>query len=426
MSRRGETTQEASRASVSSQDDVTEQPKRTTVIYIVYLIAALDITWMFLQFSVTPYLAKKLGFDTLWFGYLQTMVGVIQLVGGPMFGRFADIFGARAALSLACAATVVFFLLLATADHAAMLFIHKLPTVFMHVLPASQMVVADLSEPEKRADALSKLGLCFGIGMIAGSTLGGHLNTRYGETFTACFGAVGSAFSLLLVLKFIPKTTKVQAPKTNTGAAGESKRKSIFNVGEITRLMKFPGVMPTFLVKIVAGLPSGIFQVMFSIIALDFFKLQPEQNGYLMAYFGIVQMVVQGGVIGRLTARYSENSLLLLSIGVSSVVGLAQAYMQNVFQFCLTVVPMMFSLSVFNVITDSMLTKSVPSSDTGTMLGLCASVQSLLRTVGPTAGGFLYVNYGISSIGLTQFVVNIAVFVHLLQRRLNKAAEQKE
>lgn len=42
-----------------------------------------------------------------------------------------------------------------------------------------------------------------------------------------------------------------------------------------------------------------------------------------------------------------------------------QAYMQNVFQFCIIVVPMMFSLSVFNVITDSILTKSVPSSDTG-------------------------------------------------------------
>uniref|UniRef100_A0A8P4KM76 Organic cation transporter-like protein 2 n=1 Tax=Dicentrarchus labrax TaxID=13489 RepID=A0A8P4KM76_DICLA len=404
----------------SSQTNAADQRRRTNIIYIVYLIAALDITWMFLQFSVTPYLAKKLGFDTLWFGYLQTTVGVIQLLGGPMFGRFADLFGARVALSLACASTVVFFLLLAIADHPAMLFIHKLPTVFMHVLPASQMVVADLSEPEKRADALSKLGLCFGVGMIAGSTLGGHLNTRYGETFTACVGAVGSAFSLLLVLKFIPKTTKVQAPKTNTDS------KSVFSVGEITRLMKFPGVARTFVVKVVAGLPSGIFQVMFSIIALEFFKLQPEQNGYLMAYFGIVQMVIQGAVIGRLTARYSENSLLLLSIGVSSLVGLGQAYMQNVFQFCLTVVPMMFSLSVFNVITDSMLTKSVPSSDTGTMLGLCASVQSLLRTVGPTAGGFLYVNYGISSIGLIQFVVNIAVFVHLLQRRLKKTTEQKE
>ena len=33
------------------------------------------------------YLAKKLDFDTLWFGYLQTTVGVIQLVGGPLCGR---------------------------------------------------------------------------------------------------------------------------------------------------------------------------------------------------------------------------------------------------------------------------------------------------------------------------------------------------
>uniref|UniRef100_A0A671VRX0 Organic cation transporter-like protein 2 n=1 Tax=Sparus aurata TaxID=8175 RepID=A0A671VRX0_SPAAU len=391
MSRRGETTEETSRAPVvsSSQTDAAEQRKRTTVINVVYLIAAFDITWMFLQFSVTPYLAKKLGFDTLWFGYLQTTVGVIMLFGGPMFGRFGDLFGARAALSLACSATVVFFLLLAIADHPAMLFIHKLPTVFMHVLPACQMVVTDLTEPEKRADALSKLGLCFGVGMIAGSTLGGHLNTRYGETFTACFGAAGSTFSLLLVLKFIPKNTKVQA-STTTSTDSESKKKSIFNVGEITRLMKFPGVARTFIVKIVAGLPSGIFQVMFSIIALEFFKLTPEENGYLMAYFGIGQM----------------------------------AYMQNVFQFCLTVMPMMFSLSVFNVITDSMLTKGVPSSDTGTMLGLCASVQSLLRTVGPTAGGFLYVNYGISSIGMIQCVVNMAVFVYLLQRGREKTTEQ--
>lgn len=30
---------------------------------------------------------------------------------------------------------------------------------------------------------------------------------------------------------------------------------------------------------------------MFSIIALEFFKLQPEENGYLMAFLGIVQMV---------------------------------------------------------------------------------------------------------------------------------------
>ncbi|XP_051505731.1 solute carrier family 22 member 18 [Myxocyprinus asiaticus] len=381
------------------------------VIYITYLIAALDITWLFLQFSITPYLARRLGFDTIWFGYLQTTVGVIQLLGGPIYGRFADVFGARAALSTSCLASVVYFILLTMADSTFMLFIHKLPAVFMHVLPGAQMVVADLSESEKRADALGKLGLCFGIGMIAGSSLGGTLSTRFGEKFAASFAAVGSFVSLLLVLNFIPKQTKIHAT-WESDKRGSSK--SVFNLGEITRLMKFPGVSKTFTVKIISGLPSGIFQVMFSIIAMNFFQLQAEQNGYLMAYFGIVQMVIQGAVIGRLTSRFSEFSLLLLSVGISSLVGLGLAMMTNVFQFCFIVIPMMFSLSVFNVITDSMLTKSVSPSDTGTMLGLCASAQSLLRTVGPTIGGFLYETYGVPSFGYIKFATNAAVFCFLL------------
>ncbi|CAB1338904.1 unnamed protein product [Coregonus sp. 'balchen'] len=335
--------------STAAVTDLPKGAKMQRVIYVTYLIAALDITWMFLQFSITPYLAKKLGFDTLWIGYLQTMVGVVQLLGGPIFGRFADLFGARAALCLSCAASVVYYGLLAIADRA-------------------QMVVADLTEPDKRADALGKLGLCFGIGMVAGSTLGGTLSTRYGETFAACVAAGGSFTSLLLVFKFIPKHTKIQAPQDSTDK--KSNAKSVFDLGEITRLMKFPGVAKTFL-------------------------------------------VIQGGVIGRLTARYSENSLLLLSIGMSSL-------------FCFIVLPMMFALSVFNVITDSMLTKTVPSSDTGTMLGLCASVQSLLRTIGPTIGGFLYQNYGVASFGFIQFVVNMVVFVFMLRNMDSSKDEHKE
>uniref|UniRef100_A0A671S0L4 Solute carrier family 22 member 18-like n=1 Tax=Sinocyclocheilus anshuiensis TaxID=1608454 RepID=A0A671S0L4_9TELE len=363
-----------------------EPEAKQKVIYIIYLIAALDITWLFLQFSITPYLARRLGFDTIWFGYLQTTVGVIQLLGGPIYGRCADVFGARAALTVSCLASVVYFLLLTVADNTFMLFVHKLPAVFMHGLPGAQMVVADLSENEKRADALGKLGLCFGIGMIAGSSLGGTLSTP------------------LHILYIIKCYLYIEKGSSN----------SVFNLGEITRLMKFPGVAKTFTVKIISGLPAGIFQVMFSIIAMNFFQLKAEQNGYLMAYFGIVQMVIQGAVIGRLTSRFSEYSLLLLSVGISSLVGLAQAMMTNVFHFCLIVVPMMFSLSVFNVITDSMLTKSVSPSDTGTMLGLCASVQSLLRTVGPTIGGFLYETYGVPSFGYIQCVINAAVFSLLL------------
>lgn len=61
----------------------------------------------------------------------------LRFLGFPC--RFGDLFGARAALSVACASTVVFFLLLAVANHPAMLFIHKLPTLFMHVIPGEHL-----------------------------------------------------------------------------------------------------------------------------------------------------------------------------------------------------------------------------------------------------------------------------------------------
>ncbi|XP_034019756.1 solute carrier family 22 member 18 [Thalassophryne amazonica] len=251
MRQRDKTTEETTRNMTS---DISPGQRRKTV-FIAFIIAALNMICMFLTFAVTPYLAKKLGFDVLWFGYLQTTVGIVQLIGGPVFGRFADLVGAQAALSVACSATVVSFLLLAIADRPAMLFIHKLPTVFMHVLPVTQMVVTDLSEPQKRTDALSKLSLCFGIGLIVGSPLGGTLSTRYGETFAACFGAVVAFASLILVHMFIPKSTKVQAPRSKTD--DKKKNESLFSLREITRLMTFPGVISTFVVKMVAGLPSG-------------------------------------------------------------------------------------------------------------------------------------------------------------------------
>uniref|UniRef100_A0A8C5CX95 Solute carrier family 22 member 18 n=1 Tax=Gadus morhua TaxID=8049 RepID=A0A8C5CX95_GADMO len=375
-------------------------PNRAQIINVTYIIVALDITWMFVQIAVTPYLAKKLDFDTLWFGYLQTTVGVIQLLGGPICGRFGDVFGARAALSLSCVASIVFFLLLAIADTPAMLFMHKLPVFFMHVLPGSQMVLADLTEPENRANALSKIGICFGVGMIAGSTIG----------------------ALLMYTVHVNGLIIVVSPPGENG----QRNRSIFSLAEITRLLKFPGITRIFLIKIISGLPSVIFQVMFSIIGMNFFKLEPAQSGYLMAFFGIAQMVIQGFVIGRVTSRYSDGSLLLFSIGVCASVGLAQAAMQNVFHFCLIVFPMVFSLCLFNVITDSMLTNSVPSSDTGTLMGLCASSQSLLRTIAPTIGGFLYENYGVPYFGMIQCAVNSVLFVYLFKYGLKKQETKHE
>lgn len=59
------------------------------------------------------------------------------------------------------------------------------------------------------------------------------------------------------------------------------------------------------------------------------------------------------------------------------------------------------------------------------MLGLCASVQPLTRTVGPTLGGFLYRSFGVSAFGHLQFAINFLVLLVLwrqpILQKVNKA-----
>lgn len=42
------------------------------------------------------------------------------------------------------------------------------------------------------------------------------------------------------------------------------------------------------------GLPIGVFQSMFSVFAMETFKLPAEQNGYLLSYVGVLTMVCIG------------------------------------------------------------------------------------------------------------------------------------
>ncbi|XP_033010226.1 solute carrier family 22 member 18 [Lacerta agilis] len=386
------------------------------LIQVTYLITAVDLACMFMQIGIVPYLATSLGMDAVEFGYLQTVFGVLQLLGGPIFGRFADQFGAKTALAISYMAGSLFFLLLSVSTSVPLLFLSRVPSIFMHGLPGAQMVITDLTTADERVDALGKLGLCFGVGMIVGASLGGTLTSKFGVYFPCYVALTGCLACALTVLVLFPAQTKPQL-KGDAARQSVSQSTSVFSLKETVRLMKLPGVMDVFLIKVLSGLPSGVFLIMFSIVSIDFFGLEAAASGYVMAYCGILQMVVQGLVIGRLKSRYSEWTLLMLCVLVFCGVGVAMALMTNIFHYCLIVPPMIFSFGTIAVISDIILTKSVPASDTGAMLGISSSVQPLTRTIGPTIGGFLYRRFGVSSFGYLQLLVNIPLFFYVLRKR---------
>ncbi|XP_060463542.1 solute carrier family 67 member A1 isoform X3 [Panthera onca] len=354
---------------------------RPGVILLTYALVTLGLTCLFMRFSIMPYLTRRLGLDSVAFGHLQTTFGALQLLGGPVLGRFADSRGARAAFTLTFLASSAFYLLLAAAcspalPGVALLYATPLPVAFMQGMPVAQMTIADLSEPQELPAALGRLGLCFGVGMIFGSLLGGTLSATCGMHCPATVALVANLVGAVLSFTFIPVSTK--------GASAHDR-----------------------------AVPAGLFMVMFPIVSMDFFQLDAAQAGYLLSFFGLLQMVIQGLVIGRLSRRFSERALLWASVLGFVLVGPAMALMSDVLHFCLLMPGLVFSLCALNVVTDSMLTKAVSAADTGTMLGLCATVQPLTQTLGPTLGGLLYRSFGVPVFGHVQFAINLLVLLVL-------------
>lgn len=393
---------------------------QSQVIRVTYLLTAIDISCMFMQFAVTPYLARTLGLDTVGFGYLQTVFGILQLVGGPVFGRFSDQYGPRAALTLSFLSASIYYLILAFTTSIPLLFLSRVPSFFMHGLPGAQMIITDLTTAQERAGALGKLGLCFGVGIIVGSSLGGYLATRFGLYTPTLIALAASLVSCVIVMSYIPAQTKAK----QEGRSPAQGKPSVFNFGELARLLQFPGVMAIFIIKVLSGFPIGLFMIMFPVVSVDFFGLNAATAGYLMSYFGILQLVVQGFMVGRLTSRLSDDNLLLLSIVVSILVGLGLTVMTNVFHFCIIALLMVFTLCISGVITDSILTKAVPPSETGAMLGICASIQPLTRTIGPTIGGYLYKHYGVPSFGLFNIIVSVLLLMYLVRSQTKRNTEK--
>jgi MFS family permease len=127
----------------------------------------------------------------------------------------------------------------------------------------------------------------------------------------------------------------------------------------------------------------------FALYAQKRLGLTSTQTGYVLAYVGLLIVLVQGLGIGRLTKRFAENRLILAASAILAVSLLGWALAPSVAVLLVVLVPTAFASGVLNTVINSAITKSVYPEEVGGALGLAASIESLTRVVGPLAGGVL-------------------------------------
>jgi DHA1 family tetracycline resistance protein-like MFS transporter len=155
-----------------------------------------------------------------------------------------------------------------------------------------------------------------------------------------------------------------------------------------------PLVGPLLNIRFFFALAAALFQTMFTLWAKDRLGLSAQTTAYILAYVGLLLVIVQGGVVGRLSKRYSDRQLIFWSIVVQVPALLLWAFTPSVPVLLLVLIPLAFSTGVLNTIINTSLTRVVGPEEIGGTLGISASLESLSRIISPAVGGWLLGNVG--------------------------------
>lgn len=393
---------------------VENTPLYTRMSRACHVMMFLYSTAFWIQVGVYPFLIKKLGVSTVTYGYLETFAALATILPSPLFGRFGDRFGAKAAMMLCFTGSFVFYFFLAIADDVNDLILSRMAGVFMHAFHGAQMIMTDVSGTRDRADALSKISISYGLGIVVGPTLGGWLTTLYSEQFAAGVAASLMILALVFVFVVVPSQTKdprriAESQKKNSSQTQEG---GLLNMKAVVSLLSIPEVSYLIILKTVVGIPVGVFHSMFSIVSIERFGLTPQTNGYLLTYTGILTAIMQAVGVGFFTRRFpSDLKILRISIIFKALSYFCLAWINDAWLLAICFIPMVLSGALMNAIANSTLTKNVPETATGTSLGLSMATHSIIRTFSPTMGAYMYSTLGYSSLGLFGFIMNAGVAI---------------
>ncbi len=389
----------------------------------IFLTVFLDLLGFGLVVPFLPGVARDLGASDLGATLLGSAYSAMQFLFIPLWGRLSDRVGRRPVLLWSIAASVVGMSLLGFADTLLLLFAARLFSGMATAnIAVAQAYIADVTTPETRAKGMGLIGMAFGLGFILGPAVGGELGrvvVMGREGPLAAFAAAGaSLLNLFLAWRLLPESLpreRRSLPDAVAATGRWSRRRwTPIDLAALRDVTAIPGVgLAVTLSFLVTFWFSGM-EMTFRLFNEDVFGLSVAGTGRIFAFVGFVAAVVQGGLIGRLTKRYGEVSLLRMGIALLALgfAGLAASVLPE-----RTMGLMVLLLSAGIIAGGNGLTIPSLSSYTsrragpevqGMTLGVMQSLSALARAVGPLAGGLAYeliAPWGPYALGAAGFVM---------------------
>jgi MFS transporter, DHA1 family, tetracycline resistance protein len=353
---------------------------------ILLLIVFIDLIGFGIVIPLLPYYALKFSASPLEVTAMMACYSFAQFFASPIWGRLSDRVGRRPVLLVSLTCSVLSYLWLGFADALWMLFAARLLAgAGAGNISAAQAYITDVTDEKNRAKGMGMIGASFGLGFTLGPAIGGLLAGSDASAATlsrpAFAAAILSAVALVLAVILLKESL---APENRSTAARPGRlalAQDAFARPQLRHL-----IILFFLTTIAfAGMEST-----FALWANSGFGWGPQQVGFLFFYIGIVLVVVQGGLVGRLSRSLGEQRMALTG-SVLLVLGLAGLpFSTDLPRLLVDMALLAAGFGILNPAVTSLVSRAAGSDERGGILGVNQSGQSLARILGPLIGGLVY------------------------------------
>ncbi|MGA8891868.1 MAG: MFS transporter [Anaeromyxobacteraceae bacterium] len=357
--------------------------KRQASLGILFLVVFVDLLGFGMVIPVLPLYAKTLGAPEEWVGLLSSGYSAMQFVFAPIWGRLSDRVGRRPVLLASIAMTAVAFAMYGFSTGFAWLLVARLfAGIATANIAIAQAYVADVTTPETRAKGMGLIGAAFGLGFVLGPAFGGFLS-RWSLSAPS-FAAAGLAAVNLVAAWFI-----LGEPAHRQAASHGARPRGL---AALRSELRKPGVLALMVIYFVAIAAFSAMENTYAFLATERFGLETQKVFYLFAYIGIIVVIVQGGLIGPLTRRFGEKTLLVAGLLLQAVALGALPFVSGLGGLLAATAPLALGSGLTSPTLSSLLSKLARDDDQGGTLGLGQSAAAVGRVVGPEAGTWTYTN----------------------------------
>jgi MFS family permease len=392
-----------------------------TVLVIVFI----DLLGFGIVIPILPFYVRSFGLPNsdVIYGFLAASYSLLQFGFAPLLGRLSDERGRRPVLMLsmggnAIAWTIFGFggeigLLAGAVAGVGTLFVARMLAGAMGGnIATAQAYIADVTPMDERAGALGLVGAAFGLGFVFGPAVGAVLASDAAVTLVdgvlpplvpatsfslPSFGAaVLSVVALLAAWRFLPEPDRIRSTAARRTLVGQFR-------DALADVALRPLVIAFFVVSVAF---SGV-QIAFIPFVADVYGYNEAQAGLLLTYIGVLGVLNQGVVVGRLARRYRASrlaivgaSLLVVSVATlpfSPTIGRALFPALSVagigaplWVLLVVLAVLAFGNGLLNVTLSTLVSAAASATEQGSAFGVTQGAGSLGRTVGPPIMTALY------------------------------------